>query len=184
MQRDEIELLTSNPLRSASRLWSFDSGVFKMKFSFVVVMVCAAGAFGQGQNHPPASPDPSKADLIRIEREIGRANLDCDYKYFDRIEAEDFIFTDASGGVTDKKQDMAGEKDCHKSDGTYDVDDASVRLYGNTAVVTGRVTTVGKNKEGKAVTRRSRFTDVFVWRDGRWQLVAGHSSRIPEPKAP
>jgi ketosteroid isomerase-like protein len=122
--------------------------------------------------------------LIRIEREIGRANLDCDYKYFDRVEAEDFIFTDASGGLTDKKQDMAGEKDCHKSDGTYDVDDASVRLYGSTAVVTGRVTTVGRNKEGKTITRRSRFADVFVWRDGRWQLVAGHSSRIPEPKTP
>jgi len=27
-------------------------------------------------------------------------------------------------------------------------------------------------------TARSRFTDVFVRRDGRWQIVAGHSSRI------
>jgi preprotein translocase subunit Sec63 len=28
------------------------------------------------------------------------------------------------------------------------------------------------------VTKQTRFTDVFVWRDGRWQIVAGHSSRI------
>jgi hypothetical protein len=34
------------------------------------------------------------------------------------------------------------------------------------------------------LTRRSRFTDVFVWRDRRWQLVAGHSSRIPDAVAP
>ncbi|MCU1286084.1 MAG: hypothetical protein JWO13_2434 [Acidobacteriales bacterium] len=28
--------------------------------------------------------------------------------------------------------------------------------------------------------QRTRFTDVFVCRDGRWQVAAGHSSRIKE----
>jgi ketosteroid isomerase-like protein len=154
-----------------------------MKTLLAAVLVFAGNLFAQGHNTPPGTPGEIKNDLIQIEREIGRANLDCDYRYFDRVEAEDFIFTDAAGGVTSKKQDMAGEKDCRKSDGTYEVDEPEVRLYGNTAVVTGRVTTTRKNKEEKLVVRRSRFTDVFVWRDGRWQLVAGHSSRIPEPAA-
>jgi ketosteroid isomerase-like protein len=154
-----------------------------MKTLLAAVLIFTGNLFAQGHNTPPGTPGEIKNDLIQIEREIGRANLDCDYKYFDRVEAEDFIFTDAAGGVTSKKQDMAGEKDCRKSDGTYEVDEAEVRLYGNTSVVTGRVTTTHKNKEEKLVVRRSRFTDVFVWRDGRWQLVAGHSSRIPEPAA-
>jgi Domain of unknown function (DUF4440) len=149
-----------------------------------VLLIFAGSAFAQSRSTPPGTPGEIKSDLIQIEREIGRANLDCDYRYFDRIEADDFIFTDAAGGVTDKKQDMAGEKDCHKSDGAYEVDATEVRLYGTTAVVTGRVTTTRKNKEDKPVVRRSRFTDVFVWRDGRWQLVAGHSSRIPDPAPP
>ncbi|HEV7550345.1 MAG TPA: nuclear transport factor 2 family protein [Candidatus Angelobacter sp.] len=139
--------------------------------------------FAQARNTPPGTPGEIKSNLIQIEREIGRANLDCDYKYFDQVEGEDFIFTDAAGTVSNKKQDMAGEKDCRKTEGTYDVDDAEVRIFNNAAVVTGRITTVHKNKEEKLVTRRSRFTDVFVWRDGRWQLVAGHSSRIPDPAA-
>lgn len=154
-----------------------------MKTLLAAVLIFTGTLFAQGHNTPPGTPGEIKNDLIQIEREIGRANLDCDYKYFDRVEAEDFIFTDAAGGVTSKKQDMAGEKDCRKSDGTYEVDEPEVRLYGNTAVVTGRVTTTRKNKEEKLVVRRSRFTDVFVWRDSRWQLVAGHSSRIPEPAA-
>lgn len=149
----------------------------------ILLLVLAASVYAQPQNTPPGTPAGIKSDLLRIEREIGRANLDCDYKYFDQVEAEEFIFTDAAGGVTDKKQDMAGEKDCHKSDGTYDVDEAAIRLYGNTAVVAGRVTTTHKNREDKPVTRHSRFTDIFVWRDGRWQLVAGHSSRIIDPVA-
>ena len=147
----------------------------------MALLAFAANLFAQGRSMPPGTPGEIKSNLIQVEHEIGRANLDCDYRYFDRVEAEDFVFTDAAGSVSDKKQDMAGEKDCRKSDGTYDVDETEVRLYGNTAVVTGRVTTTRKNKEDKVIVRHSRFTDVFVWRDGRWQLVAGHSSRIPDP---
>ncbi len=66
---------------------------------------------------------------------------------------------------------------------TYDIDDTDVRLYPLSAVVTGRVTITRKDKDGKVITRKSRFTDVFVWRDATWQLVAGHSSRIAEPAA-
>ena len=51
------------------------------------------------------------------------------YRYFERIEAEEFIFTDASGNVSNKRQDLAGEKDCRKSDAIYDIDDTDVRLY-------------------------------------------------------
>ena len=142
------------------------------------VMLLLGTMLAQTTSHPPETPGQIKEDLITLEREIGRANLNCDYKFFDQVEADDFIFTDAAGNVSDKKQDMAGEKDCRKSDGTYDVSDAEVRIYGLTAVVTGRVTVNAKNKEGNTVARQSRFTDVFLWRDNRWQLVAGHSSRI------
>src|ERR1051325_4572008 len=137
----------------------------------------------QQQSTPPGTPVQIKDDLARIEHEIGRANLQCDYRYFERIEAEEFIFTDASGNVSNKRQDLGGEKDCHKSDATYDVDDTDVRLYPTSAVVTGRVTITKKDKDGKVITRKSRFTDVFVWRDATWQVVAGHSSRIAEPAA-
>jgi ketosteroid isomerase-like protein len=129
---------------------------------------------------PSGTPERIKADLIQIEREIGRANLECDFKYFDRIEADDFIFTDAAGSVSTKKDDLAGEKDCHKFAGSYDLDQTEVRLYGNTAVVTSRVTITGTGRDRKPVNRHSRFTDVFAWRDGRWQIVAGHSSRIAD----
>jgi ketosteroid isomerase-like protein len=152
-----------------------------MKIFLVSALLGISSSLLAQDKTPPGTPGEIKNSLIHIEREIGRANLDCDYRYFDRVEAEEFIFTDSAGGVTDKKQDLAGEKDCHKSDGTYEVDETDVHLYGATAVVTGRVTTTRKNKEDKLVVRRSRFTDVFVWRDKRWQLVAGHSSRIPDP---
>ena len=149
----------------------------------VVLLVLASSLFAQQHNAPTGTPGQIKDELIRIEHEIGRANLQCDYRYFERIEAEEFIFTDTSGNVSNKQQDLAGEKDCHKSDATYDIDDTDVRLYPLSAVVTGRVTITRKDKDGKVITRKSRFTDVFVWRDAVWQIVAGHSSRIPDAAA-
>jgi len=50
-----------------------------------------------------------------------------------------------------------------------------VRVYGNTAVETGRSRMVGEDR-GKAVPRENRFTRVWVMTDGRWQLVANHYS--------
>ncbi len=155
-----------------------------MKTSLAVVLLVFAGSlFAQKQSTPPGTPGQIKDELIRIEHEIGRANLQCDFHYFERIVAEEFIFTDASGNVSNKRQDLAGEKNCRKSDAQYDIDDTDVRLYPTSAVVTGRVAITRKDKDGKVITRKSRFTDVFVWRDATWQLVAGHSSRIAEPAA-
>jgi hypothetical protein len=155
---------------------------FFAKTLLITALVQIAIPTSAQESNAKYSPDQIKQQLIQIEREIGHANFDCDYKYFEKVEGDEFIFTDTNGGVTTKKEDLAGEKDCHKFDGAYDLDETQVRLYDNAAVVNSRVTISGKNKEGKPFTRHSRFTDVFVWRDGRWQIVAGHSSRIPDPK--
>lgn len=49
---------------------------------------------------------------------------------------------------------------------SYEVDDMRVMLYGETAVVTGRVKT-RRAVRGQELTGQSRFTDVFVRRGGR-----------------
>ncbi|HYX52344.1 MAG TPA: nuclear transport factor 2 family protein [Candidatus Limnocylindrales bacterium] len=155
-----------------------------MNFSVAaVLLLTTTGFFAQKTATPSGAPGEIKNALLRIEQEIGQANLNCDYRYFERIEAEEFIFTDSQGRTSNKPEDLAGEKDCHRSDATYDLDDTDVRLYPAAAVVTGRVT-ITRKKEGTSIVRRSRFTDVFVWRDNQWQLVAGHSSRIPDAAVP
>lgn len=91
-------------------------------FVFVVLLMPTIGS-AQNSKAPSGGPEKIKQNLLQIERDIGRANFRCDYKYFDLIEAEEFVFTDSNGGVTNKKEDMAGEKDCRKNDFTHDLDD-------------------------------------------------------------
>ena len=56
--------------------------------------------------------------------------------------------------------------------------DMLARLYGDdVAVVLGK-TRVKGTAEGKPFDRVVQFTDTLVKRDGRWQLAAGHVSRL------
>ena len=121
---------------------------------------------------------------MQLERDIGKANVNRDAAFFERVEADEFIFTDSGGGLTTKKEDVDSVKAPANPDSkllSYEVDDMKVMLYGKTAVVTGRSTLKGVNK-GQEWTGQSRFTDVFIWRDNHWQIVAGHSSRINKPQ--
>jgi len=148
----------------------------------LVAILSATVAFSQAPQKSDKE-DRVKQDLMQIERDIGKANVAGDAAFFERVEADEFIFTDAGGGVTNKKEDLDSLKQPANPDAklvSYDVDDMNVRLYDKVAVVTGRVTTKRLVK-GQSVTGQSRFTDVFVWRDKRWQIVAGHSSRIRTP---
>ena len=117
--------------------------------------------------------------LLAIEAEITRANQECDYAYFRQVEADEFIFTDGNGGVSTKAEDLAGEATCRRNTAyTQALDEVKVLVYDDVAVLNARQTT-SLTRNGEPVTRRARFTDVFVWRDGRWQLVSGQSTRIP-----
>lgn len=138
----------------------------------------------QKGNSKVSNADQTKQVLMQLERDIGKANIERDYAFFDRVEAEEFIFTGADGSLLTKQEDLKGLKEPASPDVAllaYDVDEMNVLLYEKAAVVTGRVTTKRRYK-GAESSSQSRFTDVFVWRDGRWQIVAGHSSRLPKPK--
>lgn len=148
--------------------------------------LAAAAALGACLVLPAAEPTPTPAEarateeLMQLERDIGRANVERDAAFFERVEADEFIFTDSNGGLTTKAEDVDGVRKPPNPDVkllAYDVDEMQVRVYGDAAVVTGRATTRQLVK-GEERSGRSRFTDVFVRRGGSWRIVAGHSSRI------
>ena len=152
-------------------------------FVFLVVFYCFTFAAAQSTDKSKEKPSKTEAELMRIERDIGDANVRRDKAFFERVEADEFVFTDSGGGITTKAEDVAS---LDKPAGefklvSYVADEMKVRVYGKTAVVTGRATMTLRGKD-REVVNRSRFTDVFVKRDGRWQIVAGHSSRIREPQ--
>ena len=78
-----------------------------------------------------------------------------------------------------KAQELALVKTTETTVTSAIADDFRVRVYGDAAVVTFRLTV--KNRiNGNESTGQERFTDTWVNRDGRWQCVAVHYSRIKQ----
>jgi hypothetical protein len=152
--------------------------------SVLLLAAVASSARAQSTGNPPGTAAEQQAQLMAIESRIAQANRDCDYRYFAEVEASEFIFTDASGTLTTRAEDLAGESTCRKTRGTTTFDDVRVLLLGATAVVSARTVTTRATSDSTQVSRFNRFTDVFVWRKARWLLVAGHASRLPSPDAP
>ncbi len=60
----------------------------------------------------------------------------------------------------------------------FDLDDEVVRVFGDVGILTARLTLKGSAKGFKSGARR--FTDIFVRRDGRWQLVNCQTTLVPD----
>jgi uncharacterized protein (TIGR02246 family) len=126
----------------------------------------------------PATANAEQAVRQQDEQRI-HAQVSADASALARIYADDFIGIGPTGVVRNKAQVIA---DFTSHELTYDsikTDEVRVRVYGDTAVETGRSTMIGRDK-GKAVPRDNRFTRVWVLKEGRWQLVANHYSPLVE----
>lgn len=147
--------------------------------SLLAVGLYPAIGFAQQPAEPSTTSEHAPREIMAVEERIGQANFECDYKFFASIEAPEFIFTTAAGGVITRAEDLAGEKDCRPSKGTYRLDDVRIITLDSVMVFNALATTTTMKASGEQLARTQRFTDVLVRREGRWQLVAGHSSRVP-----
>jgi ketosteroid isomerase-like protein len=129
-------------------------------------------------NAAPTASDPKKseAEILQLEREWVAAIEKKDLAALDRILAEDFVGTSISGS-TFRKADAID--DIQK--GTYvvksmNMDELSVNVYETAAVTFAsqdeKSTYLGKDNSG-----HYHFTNTWIKKDGKWQVVASHGSR-------
>jgi ketosteroid isomerase-like protein len=122
-------------------------------------------------------------ELTQLSIPWGKAPLTKDIDYVKRIWADDVSFIIHDGTVFDKegllaliKEDIKEETNTFTSAGNTAF---NVRVYGrNFAVTDGEHHSVGKDKDGKPFSRKGRFTNVWVRKNGKWKVVAGHGSRL------
>ena len=64
----------------------------------------------------------------------------------------------------------------------YTVEDFDVRVYGDTALLSGRTRMTGRYS-GEPFVAHYRYIDVYVRRGGVWRVVSVQTTSIPEPVA-
>jgi len=123
----------------------------------------------------------------RIERELLKSNQEYDDALvrgdalaLDRIYSAEFIYTTPDGEVRNKAKQLAFTRsgDLRLEFGRSD--DVRIRVYGKTAIMTGRFTARGKFR-GRDIDFQERYTALWVKKRGRWHLVAEQGNLIKQP---
>jgi hypothetical protein len=84
-----------------------------------------------------------------------------------------------SSGVADNKDSYIASIFSGKSNyQSIDPVELVTRVYGKTGINTGIVNIVNLGADGKETPLKLRFTDVFVFEDGRWQMVSWQSTKL------
>ncbi len=117
-----------------------------------------------------------EVELKDMQQRLLRALLGGRRDEYASMLAPEWRVTHIDGQILTKAQVlemMFGKEPSPLADGS--IDDVEVRVFGDTAVVPGRTTAVGR--DGARVVLR--FSDFAVRRKGRWQIVASHATALP-----
>jgi ketosteroid isomerase-like protein len=115
--------------------------------------------------------------LLRLEDQWTRALVRRDSAAFARLLAPRFVYTENDQVMTKAQliDAVVHGSDTVESAGNEDM---KVYVYGNTAVVTGWLVVRGRGKDGP-FDRRYRYTDTWMHRSGRWQVIAAQDYLAP-----
>ena len=121
-------------------------------------------------------------EIRRIESDRLAAGVRKDIEAVSAATAEDYLQIDLDGNVLDKAATLQRIKSSFAQLQSNPVDDKMVvRIYGDTAVITGRAAPKG-TINGTEFVGAIRYSRVYVKRGGRWQVVLFQQTRIAQDK--
>jgi uncharacterized protein (TIGR02246 family) len=126
----------------------------------------------------PAQPSPER-EVLALQKEYESAIERRDASVHERLFADDYTYTPGNGAFMDRLSHMAFTRSGALAVGSFQSTDQRVRVYGDTAVVTGRWVVRGA-RGGKPVDNQMRYLTVYVRRGGQWQIVAEQRTGIRE----
>jgi ketosteroid isomerase-like protein len=132
--------------------------------------VVARAQASSGQSTKDTKSGGVEEHLMKLERDGIEAMKRNDISFMENLEAPDFLFIDPGGMVHTRDEDLAIARSGDLKIESMNIDEMKVRVYGDTAVVTGQSTVKGMFKT-QDISGKYRWTDVFVKRNGKWQLV-------------
>lgn len=122
-----------------------------------------------------SAQDSDKARVLALENAWNEAEKHRDANALTALLASTFVYTDIDGSFLDKEQFLASIRAAHA---TQIVNESmKAESYGNAIVVTGSYREQG-SENGKSYTRRGRFTDTWIEKDGQWLCVASQETLI------
>jgi ketosteroid isomerase-like protein len=123
----------------------------------------------------PNNQPKTEAALIELEQNWAAALSRKDAATVACMVADEFEDADVDGSLHTRSQMLAHIP--QRKPGVNHLSEMRAHVEGNSGFTRGLATLV--DASGKVVAR-VRFTDVFTYRDGRWQALAGHETLLGE----
>jgi ketosteroid isomerase-like protein len=101
-----------------------------------------------------------------------------DASVVERILADDYVGVDPDGGFYDKAKMVSGTREAPKEYISNHLNEVKVRFFGDTAVAQGSESWV--RRRGSPLRGRFVWTDTWIRRNGKWQIVAAEDLIAPE----
>jgi ketosteroid isomerase-like protein len=128
----------------------------------------------------PAAGLQSEAAILALETRRFAAMIAADVRTLDTMLADDLSYTHSTGRVETKLQFLDALRTGQLKYKSIDRSDVRVKLYGETAVVTGEAH-LHVEAAGNALDLPVRFLDVYVKAPSGWQMVAWQSTKLAQP---
>jgi len=118
------------------------------------------------------------AEMSRFE-----AQVNADAKALGNLLDDGLEYTHSNGDLDTKASFIdslvTGKRDYISSTATIE----TVRIFGDVGVIRGKakVTVGGKDRQPQDLS--IGYTDIWLWKNGRWQMTAWRSARLPAPDA-
>jgi len=142
------------------------------------VAFVALPGYAQNQARWADANDPDAKQMIEAERKW--AVLECEpSNVVAEALADDFVGTSPDGPIYDKKEALA--EDRSETATGCKLISARVRYYSPVvAMIYGKETSLRTPKDGKQYRRTLIWTDTWMKRNGKWQIIAVQDMRDPK----
>lgn len=141
-----------------------------MKHMLLMLLLCPLAVAAQC----PTGQAKDGATLAQIEKNWALALEKRDVSALACILADEFEDADPAGALSDRTGTL--EKAGKGPGSHHELSELHAHILGDTGYIRGVAQAMSPDGTIKA---KVRFTDIYVYRDGRWQCVAGHESLFP-----
>ncbi|WP_374582563.1 nuclear transport factor 2 family protein [Pseudoduganella sp.] len=144
-------------------------------------MIGRGAAFAAGLGLVLASAalaqSPREVALQVADSQWNTFRLQGDAKSLAPLLADRWVLTHSDGKVQFKADYLSQLGTGSRRNTSISNEDVTVELHGDTAIVTGKSVQSGVGEQGP-FSGTFRFTRTWRWQDGRWVMLASHSSRL------
>ena len=150
-------------------------------FSAVVFLIYFISGSVYGQKGRWASADDAVAkELIAKEKMWSQSNC-TPQPGLKEVFADEFVGTAPDGSRFDKAQAM--ETDVKNPDRECNLGEVKIQFFGdNVAIAYGSESSIRKGKDGKEFKRCLVWTDTWLKRDGKWQILTANDVVVNCPE--